>query len=433
MLMRAILIVAPFLFIACEKSTGEIGLDQVIDSRGTLGVRKGLPLVTYNASFDSIFSVAPSKQLAGKYNDPHLGLAEAKFQTHLLLSLLSPDFGDDPVCDSVVMYMAYNGYYGDTSQQTTFIVNELGEYLDPDTNYYSNKEFAIKRELGRVTTIPAPNTLSRDLGDTISPALRLYLDKDFFQKELINASRLDKQYFTGNNEFIQHINGIQLTVENAMGGILYFNVASLASLVRVYYRETPQDTVVREYELYYGIFTSGNFTSVNSFTHDRSMGGPDLDNQDTINGEPTIYSQTMAGTVTHVQLPNLKELKDSNWIINRAELVFPVREGSAGIYNLPPSLLILENKPNRRILVDDYLPGGISVDGSLERGFLRDRSYTFNISRLVHRYINTQDTIHPLLLVPEAASSEAWRTVLNGNNDPIKPASFNIYYTKTNN
>ena len=175
----------------------------------------------------------------------------------------------------------------------------------------------------------------------------------------------------------------------------------------------------------------GNYTSVNSFSQDLTMGGPDLENQDTINGEATVYAQAMGGVVTTVQLPNLKELRDSNWVINRAELVFPVRSGSVTKYQLPTGLLILENKPNARILIDDYLSGGISVDGGLERGILRDNSYTFNISRLVHRYINTEDTIQPLLLLPELASSQGWRAVLNGNSDPVKPPQFNIYYTKT--
>lgn len=430
-MLRAILVMAPFLFIACEKSTGEIGLGQVVDSKGVLGTKKSIPFITYNSSFDSIISTAPSRQIAGNYQDPYLGLAKAKFQTHLLLSLLSPDFGDQPVCDSVVMYLAYNGYYGDTSQATTFVVHELDEFLDPDTTYFSNKEFPAGKELGRISQIPTPGTLAKDLGDTISPALKLYLDEDFFQEKLINASRLSKQYFTSNEDFIQHVHGIQVSVENTTNGLTYFNVASLASFIRVYYRETPQDTVTSQYELYYGIFSSGNYTSVNSFSHEHNMGGPDLDNQDTINGEATIFAQAMAGVSATILLPNLKELRDSNWVINRAELVFPVRTGSVMAYQLPPSLLILENKPDARTLVDDYLPGGISVDGSLERGILRDNSYTFNISRLVHRYINTEDTIQPLLLLPELASSNGWRAVLNGNIDPIKPPQFNIYYTKT--
>ncbi len=70
---RAIILMAPLLFIACEKSTGEIGLDQVIDSKAVLGTRFAMPIVAYNASFDSLLSTGPSQEIAGSYIDPFLG------------------------------------------------------------------------------------------------------------------------------------------------------------------------------------------------------------------------------------------------------------------------------------------------------------------------------------------------------------------------
>ncbi len=428
---RAIILMAPLLFIACEKSTGEIGLDQVIDSKAVLGTRFAMPIVAYNASFDSLLSTGPSQEIAGSYIDPFLGGVKASFNTHVLLSLLSPNFGENPVCDSVVMFIAYRGYYGDTAAPLTFVINELGEYLNPDSNYYSNYNFKVGQELGRITTVPKPNTLTRDGNDTLSPALKLNLDKDYFQANLINASRLSKQYFINNTEFIKHMHGIKVSTEGYGSGLMYFNIGSLSSFVKVYYRNTPADTVSEVYEMYYGVYSSGNYVSVNTFSQDFTLGGPNLEAQDTLNGEATIYAQAMGGAIATIVLPNLKELKDSLWIINRAEIVFPVREGSVGKYPLPNSLLLLEDKGKSRTLVDDYASGGLTVDGTLEIGQLRDKNYTFNVTRLVHRYITTTDTIFPLLLLPSSAASQGWRAVLNGNQDPVAPMQFNLYYTKT--
>ncbi len=422
---------APFFFIACEKSTGEIGLGQVIDSKAVLGTKRNLPIVAYTTTFDSILSTGPSQEIVGAYIDPVFGGVDARFNTHMLLSLLSPDFGDDPVCDSVILYLGYNGYYADTSQPVTFVVNELGEYLDPDSTYYSNKQFALGKELGRVTTIPRPRTLAVDEGDTIAPALRVELDKQYFQENLINASRLAQEYFINNQEFIKHIFGLQISAEGNSSGLTYFNISSLSSFIKVYYRESSTDTVSERYELYYGIFTSGNFVSVNTFSHDFSLAEFNIDNQDTANGEATIYAQAMGGAITHVKLPDLRTYQDSGFIINRAELIVPVREGSVGKYQIPSTLLMLEDKGSSKPFIDDYDPNGIVTGGELEIGRLRDQKYTFNITRLVHRYITTNDTIYPLAIIPSASASRGWRAVLNGYLDPVKPMEFNIYYTKT--
>jgi hypothetical protein len=421
---------APFFFIACEKSTGEIGLGQVIDSKAVLGTKRNLPVVAYTTTFDSILSTGPSQEIVGAYIDPVFGGVDARFNTHILLSLLSPDFGDDPICDSVVLLLGYNGYYADTSQPVTFVVNELGEYLDPDSTYYSNKEFALGQELGRVTTIPRPRTLSFDEGDVIAPALRIDLDKQYFQENLINASRLAQGYFINNVEFIKHVYGMQVRAEGYASGLTYFNISSLSSLIKVYYRESSADTVSLRYELYYGVFTNDNFVSVNTFRQDFSLAEFNIDNQDTANGEETLYTQAMSGAITHVNLPDLKSYRDSGFIINRAELIMPVRKGSAGKYFLPSTLLLLEDQGEDKPLIDDYDPIGLVTGGRLEVGRLRDQKYTFNITRLVHRYITTNDSIYPLAVVPGASASRGWRAVLNGYLDPVEPMEFNIYYTK---
>jgi hypothetical protein len=58
------------------------------------------------------------------------------------------------------------------SQPVTFVVNELGEYLDPDSTYYSNKKFALGTELGPGNHHTTTTHSCLDEGDTIAPALR---------------------------------------------------------------------------------------------------------------------------------------------------------------------------------------------------------------------------------------------------------------------
>lgn len=433
---RAILVMAPFFFMSCEKSTGEIGLDTVINSQAVLGTKKNMPVIGYTTPFDSIVTKGASQEIAGSYIDPYFGGVKAAFSTHLLLSLLNPDFGDQPICDSVVMFIAHQGYYGDTNTPTTFVVKELGEYLDPDTTYHSNYRFDLGVEIGRITTVPRPNTAVKDEGSFIDPALKLNLSPTYFQEKLINASRLSKQYFANNNEFIKHLNGFQLSTEGYGVGLNYFDIASLSSLVKVYYRESPSDTVLRSYEMYYGIFSSGNYVSVNSFEQDYSQADFDLSMQDTVNGEATLYVQGMGGVSTRILLPDLRNYADSGFIINRAELILPVREGSVGRYALPSQLLLLEDQGDVKRLYDNrrLYNGqlyGTLTGGTVEYAELRDKKYTFVITRLVDKHINTTDTIYPLVIIPGSSASQGWRAVLNGPLDPYKPLQFNIFYTKT--
>jgi hypothetical protein len=435
-MIRAILVMASFIFVACEKSTGEIGLEEVIDSQAFLGIKKNVPILAYTAPFDSIVTKGAAREISGAYIDPVFGKVKAAFNTHLLLSLLNPDFGSAPICDSVVMLIAYDGYYADTSAPVTFVVNELGEYLDPDTTYHSNYVFDLGVELGRITTIPRPNTSIYDQGKLVSPSLKLKLDKSYFQSQLINASRLARQFFGTNEEFITHMYGFQLSTEGFGSGLSYFDIANLASLVRVYYRESAADTVAKSYEMYYGIFSSGNYVSVNSFEQDHSIASFDLNMQDTVNGEATLYVQAMGGVCARLELPDMKMYADSGFIINKAELIVPVREGSVGRFLPPNQLLLLEDKGDVKQLVENrrFFNGqfyGSPTGGAIVYGDLRSKKYTFLITRLVNQHINSTDTLYPLLLIPASSASQGWRVVLNGIHDPYEPMEFNIYYTKT--
>jgi len=438
----ASLVVAFFFVItACEKSTGEIGLGQVIGDKAVLGTLLELPVVSYTLLGDSIRTSSPNQELAGNYIDPYFGGVKTRFATHMVLSLLNPNFGANAVCDSVIMTLAYRGYYGDTNVPTTFVVHQLDEILDPNTLYYSNQQFDIGKEIGRVTTLTKPGTRVTVNGVPFAPSLRVDLDKDFFQKELINASRLARQYFINNNEFIKHMRGIQVSAEGYGGSATYFNIGSLSSVVQVYYRENPTDTISRSYDLYFGIFSSGQYVSANMFEFDHSLAEFDLENQDTINGEGNVFVQGGSGTVARINLPDLKIYQDSNFMINRAELIVPVREGSVGRYFAPNNMLILRERADgvRTFLLDAEPLGGSTggtvlgppVGGNLVTGKFRERTYTFNITRTVNSFINDTITMSPIILLPSSSASNVWRAVLNGNNNPVNPMKLNIYYTKT--
>ncbi|HAR22392.1 MAG TPA: hypothetical protein DCR47_07515, partial [Cryomorphaceae bacterium] len=86
---------------SCEKSNGEIGAGKFIEDRPELGEKLSFNVVSYTTNWDSITTKNPVSVALGNLNDPIFGKLNAAFTTRLLLSKLSPDFGDSTVCDSV--------------------------------------------------------------------------------------------------------------------------------------------------------------------------------------------------------------------------------------------------------------------------------------------------------------------------------------------
>jgi len=100
---------------------------------------------------DTLFS----KHLLGNYNDPVFGKSQASIYTQVLLPTNNVNFGDSLKLDSIVLTLAYNGFYGDTSIPQTVEVYELNEDLSVGNEYYSDQDFIIKPTLlGSKTFVP---------------------------------------------------------------------------------------------------------------------------------------------------------------------------------------------------------------------------------------------------------------------------------------
>jgi hypothetical protein len=119
-------------------------------------------------------------------------------------------------------------------------------------------------------------------------------------------------------------------------------------------------------------------------------------------------------------------------MVNKAELIVRVRPGSANGMPPPDQLLLLEDKGGNPVFVKDFLLANSRFGGDLEIDPLREMKYRFNITLLIHDYLNTEAVVNDLILLPARSSALANRVVLGGNQNMHLPIEFNIYFTRTN-
>ena len=85
-------------------------------------------VVTSTELDDSLLTDELSLQLIGKYNDPTFGTSTASVYTQVNLEG-TPAFGINPIADSLVLCLAYAGYYGDTLPSQKIDVYQLTENM----------------------------------------------------------------------------------------------------------------------------------------------------------------------------------------------------------------------------------------------------------------------------------------------------------------
>ena len=418
---------ASFVFISCEKSSGSLGLDLVIDDKAVLGTKREIPVKFFSERGDSITTSKPSLFMAGYLDDPIFGTALNDFAAQYTLSQTNPNFGDNAICDSAKLVINYTGnYYGDTNTTLTFNVNEVLE--DLDTSIYSNHVFLSGDLLGTKTFTPRPRTPVAFEDTTIVPSLIIDIDPNWIDTRIIQEAIAGNPAFASNDDFVQYMKGFHISSTASGNCVPYLSATSDEAFLRIYYRESPSDTETRTFDLQTLLGLGGG----NTVKFDYANAEFDLDNQDTTDGEEKLYVQSMGGVTMRLNLNALVAYKDSGFIINKAELTFPVVSGTDAYLEPPSNMLLLEERNDIRIFVDDINDPNNHYGGELEYDFFRDGKYVFNISRQIHKYLNTENNINDLVMIPAVSSIKMNRAVLGGKVNPVQKAEFIIYFTRTN-
>jgi hypothetical protein len=436
---RAIIMMASFVFlIACEKPTEGLGFEQVIG--GTIEADSiHIPIISFTTSVDSILVALPydqqlifggynSTRLLGRTISPSFGTEEARILAQLLPEQVNPDFGDNPLIDSVNLYLRLTEAYGDTSIAMNISVNEIKQSFSKDSSFFSNYSPLIGPELGRLDNyLPQPKS-STFIDDLLAPAtIRIPLDTSYFQSKFADVGNGSFDSLASFATFVDYFKGIEVKAETG-ASVLYTNLASNYSLIRIYYHNDLDTTFT---DLSFNQDKSTVPITFSAFNQDYTNSNIDLSSIDSVNGDELTYVQAMGGTVTGFKfdLEKIDSLSNEGLIINRALIEFYTAQGLGSAVAPSPRMevrLFNGNALGDRIL-DYQVDGG--GDGNLRRGVLRDNRYIFDVSRQLFSVLNS-GVNNSMAITPLTRTTAAHRTVLRGGKEPQKQAKVIIYYTK---
>lgn len=329
----ASMVIGGLVFSSCEPDADQLGSQFFQD--GAQGVETEIPVIAYTATNnDTIRTDAARLQTAtlGAFNESQFGMQKSDYVTQVRLSSYSPNFGTNPVLDSVVMALSpeyatdsvttvtnedyiypdgavtaklvSNTYpvkkYGKAKINTKTLfnikVNQVNDFLGSNTDkVYSNKSVSTGALLGSKlfdgTVSSVKITKDSDNSSLLErdATLRIKLDSTFFQNNIIKAPAAS---LTDAASFIRYFRGIKLSVQENDGYIFNFNPNTVT--MTLYYKndKVENGTTTREKNTFTMDMGSAN-AHFNLITNDRT--GTTIPAQDTIIGSSKIYAQGMGG------------------------------------------------------------------------------------------------------------------------------------------
>ncbi len=427
----------------CKKDPYEIGID-LLPPSDTLNVlvTDTITLWGYSERIDSLRTDEPTTISLGSVMDPVFGLTTMGLYTQFMLSNSAPDFGTNPVLDSVVVTLYYTGYYGDTSTTQRVRVFEIAEDFYYDSIYYSNQSLQVYPNLlAEKSFKPRPNDSVRVYGKKTSAHLRINLTEmtEYFGNKLLFAP---PSALESSAAFIGFMKGLffQTQPVNSGGSYFTFGLDDPASRMIIYFHNDDADS------LSYGFMLNTTCARFQSFDHNGYLdASPDLKqqilNHDTLRGRESLYLQGLAGVGIRLKLPYIRNFGLGKKVaINDALLLFQNEDPDKKNKLIPPPKLTLIRQDTGNLI-------GLLIDqneGSTYFGGIYDslnQTYYFRITRYIQRMI---DGYYPRnydlrILVNNPLNTVLYpnRVVLRGTAPSMPGASgsrfrLKISYTKLN-
>ncbi|MCF7559748.1 DUF4270 domain-containing protein [Sabulilitoribacter multivorans] len=451
-------------FIACDKDFNVIESDVLgkENSNFTTGETL-LPIVAYNKKLDSLQVNNLASNLLGVFNDPSYGSTTASIVTQVTPTSFNPDFGVDPVIDSIVINIPYfssqvgtddNGnttyaldsLYGDPTapiKLTLYQNNYFLRDLDPNATgsssqiYYSNSNSTTNSVLNGTSTInfddhivvtihednnfiPSEaaieiwNITDSDTTTTRSvPAYRVVLEDDadklFWKNTIIDKQ--DDPVLSNANNFKNYFRGVYLKAEALVGNgnMILLNLASSNANITINY--TSGETDSRTRSTYVMSFTGNR---LNTFINDFNL--VTLQNGNKQLGDDKLYLKGSAGSMSVVDLfPNgLDDFLDT----------FRVPNGSGGYEKDNDGNYILNrliNEAHLAIYEDENIYNELDENGDAYHKY--DRIFAYDIK-------NNSPTIDYLIDVTENTQNPISSKVISLSQRDTITAKFKIRLTE---
>ncbi|CAM4124850.1 DUF4270 domain-containing protein [Zobellia nedashkovskayae] len=354
-------------------------------------------------------------------------------------------------------------------QQSTFFMRDL----DPTANfqeaqeYYSNQEFPAN-SFGEVlydSSVVGPLVISseqialrqRDDESTedviesdqfsyLNPGIRVALDKDFFQENILDKEGSSE--LTTQANFKEFLRGLHLSVTEGGQDVMFlFNLKSASITVSYSYDSADTDGVVTQqskqgdlvlnfmqdiFSSTTGLVTSTEGNAANTFVNELYP-NEISDNLDTGENASKIYLKGGAGSFAEIKLFDdansreaINEIKANNWIINNANLVFYVADDNLGA---EPQKLYLYNKSTNASLplsAIDATSQLAEYDGELETSSAaKGVKYTVDVTTYINSLVldDAENVTLGLTTTPNLFFSTTRNAMLENNVEEELPVA----------
>ena len=321
--------------VGCNSDADDLGL-QFFENNEAQGEQAAYDLVAYNVNNNDVVrsdSYSLKKATLGVFTEGQFGMQKSAYVTQVRLSKYAPDFGTNPVVDSVVLEIkpeydatakttsttniTYKGQaakqtltaysavkYGNSASAMTINVNEITTDLgNTGTEILSNKTVTAGTLLGAKSFTGnsiavsinkvSDNTalLTKDAG------LRIPLNASYFQTKIANKSGASE--LSNESNFINHFKGIKVSVQGSNGYLINF-VPDQVTMTMYYTHGAPSDRKTESY--------SFNLASPNVHFSQISYNRSTIFNNvmagiDRTNGDPLLYMQGMGGPGAGIKIP----------------------------------------------------------------------------------------------------------------------------------
>lgn len=333
------------LFIACDKDFNTIDSDVLGKDNANFNTDNlNLQILAYNKKLDSLQINGLSSNLFGVFNDPAYGQTTASIITQVTPSVPNPNFGDNPVIDSVVLKVPYYSKEDGTEENSTEVKYSIEDSLyggapikltvyrnnyflrdfNPNSefnqtqNYFSNASNTTNSALDGSSVInfedhksdviyeqaqfvPSSKTIvlkttegDQDVFDRQTPALRVKLDEDYWKTTILDKQ--DDPVLSNANNFKDYFRGLYFKAEaiNGSGNMTFFNMAT-ATIVIYYSKDSTVDGERNQDS--YTLNLTGN--RLNTFINDYNI---TLANGDKTLGDERLYLKGAEGSMAIVDL-----------------------------------------------------------------------------------------------------------------------------------
>jgi len=413
MLRISVLFLLICLFSACKKNWNELGSQLIATENITVLSFDSLKIKASIHREDSLSSLNTSSYFLGSFTDADFGSTDASIYTEFRMPSSDVVFGENAQADSIVLSFQIEGFYGDTSSALNISVKEMLEEITSSTTdssgqdssivIYTDQDFLIDN-----TTIGSLSYTAASSGATL---VNINLTNEFAQS-FLDAETLN---FEDNTAFQSFFKGLYISCDQftSQGMLLELDLLDVSSKLTLYYQNSESDSLSYDFQI------NSNADKMTRWSHDYSTTNiPNLIGEEDLE---QAYVQGSVGYRTYLTLPSLESLKDSNYVIHKAELTIPYfYNENDSVFSIPSKLGLaaVNSQGGLEILSEDQnIQGSSYFDGNSN---ILDQTYTFNIARYAHKVIEQGYTNRLAIYVPSSVISPERVLLLNDDVNSIK-------------